>query len=67
MSTVQEIREAIEKLSMDERAQLERELHGWADDKWDQQINADAQAGKLDRLLKEVDDEVDAGRLGDLP
>jgi hypothetical protein len=67
MSTVEEIRDAIQKLSFDERSRLERELHGWADDAWDQQIKADAQAGKLDRLLERVDGEIDAGRLRELP
>jgi hypothetical protein len=42
-------------------------LHGWLDDEWDDQIKSDAAAGKLDHLLKEVDDETDAGTLRDLP
>jgi len=67
MTTIEEIKAAIEKLSLSERAQLERWLHGWADDEWDRQIMADADAGKLDRLLAEVDEDIKASRLRDLP
>jgi hypothetical protein len=67
MSTIEEIKLAIEQLSLSERAELERWLHGWTDDAWDQQIRADAGAGKLDRLLAEVDAEIDRGNLRDLP
>jgi len=67
MTTIEEIKAAIEKLSLSERAQLERWLHGWTDDEWDRQIMADADAGKLDRLLAEVDEDIKASRLRDLP
>src|SRR5439155_9770905 len=46
MSTVEEIKSAIDKLSLEDRAQLERMLHGWVDDEWDRQIAADAAAGR---------------------
>ena len=67
MSTVKEIKAAIEKLSLEERAELERALHGWTDDAWDEQIKSDVAASRLDKILKEVDDEFDAGKLRDLP
>jgi len=67
MSTVHEIKAAIDKLSLSDRAELERLLHGWIDDEWDRQIRADATSGKLDILLKEVDEEIDAKRLRELP
>lgn len=67
MITVEEIKAAIEKLSLSERGQLERWLHGWDNDEWDRQIVADATAGKLDRVLRDVDDQIDAGNLRDLP
>src|ERR1019366_8367601 len=47
MSTVEEIRSAIERLSLEERAQIIAELCGWTDDDWDRQIRADAAAGKF--------------------
>ena len=67
MSTVHEIKAAIDKLSLSDRAELERLLHGWIDDEWDRQIRADTTSGKLDILLKEVDEEIDAKRLRELP
>ena len=67
MTTIHEIAAAMEKLSFEERAQLEKLLHGWVDDEWDRQIMADAQSGKLDHLLKKTDANIDAGNLRDLP
>ena len=67
MSTVEEIKVAIAKLSLTERGELERWLHGWTDDEWDEQMKADASAGRLDKILAEVDAEIDRGELRDLP
>lgn len=53
MSTVQEIKSAIERLSLEERAELVAELCGWADDDWDQQMKSDAKAGKFAALNRE--------------
>lgn len=50
MSTVQEIKSAIEQLPLAERAALVSELCGWSDDEWDRQMQADAQTGKFDAL-----------------
>lgn len=47
MSTVQEIKSAIERLPLQERAALVAELCGWTDDDWDRRMKADAQAGKF--------------------
>ena len=47
MSTVQEIKSAIAKLSLEERAELISELCGWADDEWDRQMKSDTAAGKF--------------------
>lgn len=55
MSTVQEIRSAIAKLSLEERAELISELCGWADDDWDRQMKTDAAAGKFASLNREAD------------
>ena len=67
MTTVNEIKAAIDKLSLSERAELEKMLHGWEDDAWDQQMAADAKSGKLDRLIAKVDANFDAGNTRDLP
>jgi hypothetical protein len=47
MSTVDEIKNAISRLSLEERAELTADLCGWTDDDWDRQMKADAVAGRL--------------------
>ncbi len=66
MSTVEEIKVAIEKLSPAERAELDA-LLDQAEDAWDRQMMADAKAGKLDRLLARVDANIDSGNLREFP
>jgi hypothetical protein len=66
MSTLEEIKVAIEKLSPAQRAELDAYLQQ-ADDAWDRQIAADAQAGKLDRLIAQVDANIDSGNLREFP
>lgn len=67
MSTVEEIKAAIGNLSLSERAEIASFVNGWTDDAWDEQIKRDFDAGKLDALLKEVDAEIDAGRVEEGP
>ena len=67
MSTVAEIKAAIDKLSLQERCELETLLHPFEDDDWDRQMKRDAAAGKLDKLLSTVDDDFAHGKLPDLP
>ena len=67
MSTVEEIKAAIGKLSLSERAEVAKSLHGWDDDAWDEQIKRDADAGKLDAILNQVRADIRAGRLEDGP
>ena len=67
MSTVTEIKAAISQLTLEERAEVARCLHEWEDDAWDKQIQQDLAAGKLDSLLAKVDEDIDHGRLRDLP
>lgn len=55
MSTLQEINAAIPKLTLEERAEVVRCLHGWQDDEWDQQMKRDLADGKLNTLLAKVD------------
>ncbi len=61
MSTVQEIRAAIAKLSLEERAEIVAELADWPDDEWDRQMKADAAAGKFSNLNREADATVRTG------
>jgi hypothetical protein len=62
-----EIQSAIEQLSFEERARLAAWLHGWRDDEWDAQMKRDVAEGKLDNVLREVEDDIRAGRLRDMP
>jgi hypothetical protein len=66
MSTVEEIKAAIDHLSPPERARLES-LLAQEDDAWDRQMAADAKAGKLNRLIAEADADIEAGRLREFP
>lgn len=62
MSTVQEIKQAIERLSTEERAALVAELCGWTDDAWDRQMKADAKAGKFTALNESTANEYRTGQ-----
>jgi hypothetical protein len=55
MSTVAEIKAAIARLTLEERAEVARCLHEWEDDEWDRQMQEDVAAGKLNSLLAKVD------------
>src|ERR1035437_9748652 len=67
MSTVAEIKAAISQLTLAERSEVGRCLHEWEDDAWDKQIQQDLAAGKLDGLLAKVYDDIDHGKLRDMP
>ena len=68
MSTVAEIKRAIEKLSPQERCELERLLHPWPDDDWDRQMQADAEpGGKLHEMMSASRKNAQAGNLMDFP
>jgi hypothetical protein len=67
MSTVAEIKAAIPSLTLEERADIARCLGNWQDDEWDEQMKRDIAAGKLDKLLSKVDDDIAHGKLRDLP
>ena len=66
MSTLLEIEKAIENLPSTEF----RELRRWVSDRdsaqWDEEIAADANAGKFDELRKRVRADYEAGRCSDL-
>ena len=67
MSTVAEIKAAIPSLTLAERADVARCLNQWHDDEWDEQMKCDIAAGKLDKLLSKMDDDIARGKLHDLP
>jgi hypothetical protein len=65
--SVEQIKAAIEQLSFEQRAELAAWLHGWKHDEWDEQMKRDVAEGKLDAVLREVDDDIATGRLRDMP
>jgi hypothetical protein len=65
--SVKRIKEAIEQLSVEARAELAAWFHGWRDDEWDEQMKRDAAEGKLDDVLREVEGHIAAGRLRGMP
>lgn len=65
--SLSEIKSAIKQLSFEERAKLAAWFHGWKDDEWDERMKRDVTDGKLDLVLHEVEDDIKAGRLRDMP
>jgi hypothetical protein len=62
-----EIKTAIQQLSFENRAELAAWLHGWSDDDWDDQMKRDIASGKLDDLLREVEEDIKSGRVREMP
>ena len=62
-----EIKAAIQQLSFEQRAELAAWLHGWNDDDWDEQMKRDVGSGKLDVVLHEVEEDIKAGRMREMP
>ncbi len=67
MSTIAEIKDAIEKLSADEHAQLMHWLLQKEMNAWDEQISADFRAGRLDKVIKEAEEDYESGRCKEWP
>ena len=68
MSTVAEIKAAIDQLSPQERCELEAWLHPFEDDDWDRQMKRDAgPGGKLHRLQEASEKNAKQGKLVELP
>jgi len=62
-----EIKTAIEQLSFEQRAELAAWLHGWEDDEWDEQMKRDVASGTLDVVLEEVEEDIKAGPVREMP
>jgi len=63
MSTVTEIIEAVKSLGVEEKGEFLARLNEVDfDDAWDRQIEADAQAGRLDALWQQALHDIKAGR-----
>ena len=42
-------------------------MHGWSDDDWDDQMKRDIANGKLDDVLREVEEDIKSGRVREMP
>ena len=62
MSTVAEIKQAIDQLSPQEYCELMSALHGFEDDDWDRQMQADAGAGRFSAMNRRADRDYETGR-----
>ncbi len=68
MSTVAEIKAAIDQLSPEERCELEALLHPWPDDEWDRQMRVDSEeGGKLHKMMLASRKNAESGALTDWP
>jgi hypothetical protein len=64
MSTVAEVIETVKHFTETEKGEFLFRLREIDfDDTWDRQMEADVKAGKLDFLLKELDEDIAAGRV----
>jgi hypothetical protein len=67
MSTVAEIESAIKNLKPQEIYKVGDLVDELREDLWDKQIEADAKAGKLDKLMEEAKQDYLAGRCKPFP
>jgi hypothetical protein len=65
--SVQEIKEAVQRLSLNERAEVAACLHSWNDDEWDAQLKRDLTAGKLNKILDGIDSDIAENKSLGLP
>jgi len=63
VSTVSEIQEAITRLSAAEQRQLARWFEEALEDAWDNQIEEDIKAGRLNDLIGQAEADITAGRV----
>jgi hypothetical protein len=66
MSRIDELKAEIESLPNEEFAEIFRWLSEKEWERWDKEIDADSQAGRLDFLVREAREEKAKGKLKDL-
>ncbi len=64
MSTVADIESAITRLSAPEFVELERWFEEQRERRWDEQIEKDSASGAMDRVLREVENDIAQGKTG---
>jgi hypothetical protein len=67
MSTVKEIESAIQKLKPEEIHAVADWLQEYREELWDKQIETDAKAGRLDKLMDEAKQDYRTGHCKPLP
>ena len=68
MSTVEQIEQAIEELSLSERGRLAKWFNGWEDDEWDREMKRDlGPGGRYEKEPDRVREEIQRGPLLELP
>ena len=65
--SVQEIEAAVSRLPPDQLNRFTEWFDEFRSDEWDRQIEADANAGRLDGLIREAEADIAAGRVRPLP
>ena len=65
MSTVDEVEDALRRMTPDERAAFRAWYATFDAEEWDRQMDADAAAGRLDWLIAEARQDKQAGRCTD--
>lgn len=63
MSTVAEIENALRELPLQDARAVANWLQEYLDKKWDQQIDADIAAGRLDKVAEKAINDYRAGRV----
>ena len=63
MSTVAEIEKALQTIPLHDARKVADWLQHYLDEKWDTQIDADIDAGRLDKLADKAIEDYHAGRL----
>jgi hypothetical protein len=63
VSTVVEIEKALQTLPVEDARKVAGWLQSYLDDKWDKQIDADIDAGRLDKIWEQAKADIAAGRV----
>lgn len=60
--SVQELEQAISQLPAEELSRFAEWFEEFMADEWDKQIERDVASGKFDKIIRKVDEDIDAGR-----
>ena len=66
MTTLTEIESAVQQLPEQDLRQFAEWFQQYLEAEWDRQIEADAEAGKLDDLIANAEADIEAGRVKEL-